>query len=185
MSSNKHRCLLGLEIYQIESSVIEKIREKDSKYGGKNFYNILPKYIFDPKSKKEQIKDNFYFQFSSGQPDDKWIMFNVVYQDPVIEMEVDGGDIISLLRDADVVKFFEKIDLTKNYQNPMDVSLYDKISDFINTEIEKRFPIPNRLYLVIDIEYVCSPDYYSGGTDCDTYITLIGWLDGEMNLVKI
>lgn len=182
MSKSRIRACFALNIFQFTSKNIEEIRKLNP---SRNFYEEIPKWIYVPET-EVKFFENYYFQFTSENKE-SWIMFDIHYKDAYVNEEISHTGEDDFFKEIDLHKIFELIDLNQNYNQR--ISLTEDSSSqsqpYVNSQeiFHKGLPFPT--YVIVDIEYVMSTDYYSGGTECDVYYNLVGYLDGEFNLIKI
>ena len=184
----KVKALFALNIYQFTSKSIEEIRKMHS--SDNSFYKRIPYWIYFAANKtpSPHFVENYNFQFSSGAPDDKWIMFEFHYKDALIEVEMEGCGEEDFIKEVDLVSAFSKIDLTKDYNFPIllsDQGEEPKPIFTINSEETYYKSIATPTYFVVEIEY--SGGEYCGSMGCSNIeisYNLIGYLDANFNLVK-
>lgn len=180
----KFRTCFALNIFQFTSEYIEEIRKLNP---SNNFYSEIPKWIYRPNEKDEQkMIENYWFQFFSGK-NERHIMFDVHYTDEYIKQEMSECGEEHFFTEIELHKLFKLIDINQNHNEviSLDINSKSQPEPYINSQaiFHKGFPIPT--YIIVDIEYVTSYDYYSGGHDCEVDYELVGFLDNQFNLIKI
>lgn len=146
-----HKTLLGLNIYKISSDYIEKVRELNPQR--EKFAKNIPEYCV---TNNGITFSEYCFQFTS-ESKEEWLLFDVAYQHPLIEHEIDeiGSE-----------DFFEKINLSE----------FIKTLPFVTEkEYKKSIPIPT--YIVIEIVYINSYDPHTGEYDCEVEYRILRQLE--------
>lgn len=184
---SKIRACFALNIFQFTSEYIEEIRKLNP---SQNFHKEIPEWIYRPDQEDEhKLIENYWFQFTSGV-NKSWIMFDVHYKDQYITEEMSNiGEEDFFSKEIPLHKLFDLINITEDYNKrrlfKSEITNFNPASQpYINSQevFHKALPIPT--YIIVDIEYVSSY-HYEGGIECDVYYELVGYLDGEFNLVKI
>ena len=150
MSITKINTLLGLNVYKISSAYIEKIRELNPQR--EKFRNNLPKFCV---TKDKITLTEYHFQFTStGQ--EQWILFDIEYCHPAIQVEINESDEEYFFREIDLFNFIQRLPF-------QDEEFYNKC-----------YSIP--VYLIIEITYINSYNYYSGGYECEIEYKILNQL---------
>jgi hypothetical protein len=160
------RCILNIEVYEISENYIRELRDNCQK--PEMVFDILPEYTINKNEGANNclIEANYYLQFVGlfkETTDKKYLLVNLSTADRLLDYEISQSGITDLFKDID----FEKI-----------LSVFTpRIDDDI-----KKHSIPASNYLVVELTYIRSQDYYSGGWECDMEIDIIGYLNGKMEI---
>lgn len=165
--TSKHRVLLGVELYEIRERFIYELREKQ--HNSQDVFDYLPEFTINKNetAKKQPIFAKYYHQFvGTLEPKgegEKYLYFNLKTLDALLQEEIDNSGIEDLFGELD----FEKI-----------LSVFSPHTD----ENISKFVFPTTNYLVVELTYVTSIDYHSGGYDCDGYVDIIGYLNNDLEI---
>ena len=161
-----YRCILNVEFYEISENYIRELR--NNYQNPKMVFSILPSYTINKNkdANNDLIEADYYLQFiglSKETTDEKYIFVNLFTSDSLLDYEIRQSGLTDLFKGID----FEKI-----------LSVFTPRTD---DEI-KRHSIPSSDYLVVELNYIKSQDYYSGGWECDLDIDIIGYLNKKMEI---
>lgn len=161
-----HQALLGIELFEIKSSFIYKLREKHP--DADVVFQHLPTYCLTDKGRISRAR--YYLQFTGTFEDEEeksFLFFNTETLDKLLENEI---------LECGIEDFFEK-----------DLDFRNILSYFTPLKIEhgEDFIFPSTNYLVVGITYDTSYDH-EGGYDCEISINIDGYLDNnlEIQLIK-
>lgn len=159
-----HKVLLGVELYEISSDFIHKIREGQPR--PENVFSYLPMYTIntnDGANNRPMIAEFFHQFVGFGEENKKYLYFNLNTIDKEFNEEISNAGIETLFQDFDFAKI-----LSNFKPQPED--------DITN------FHLPWCHYLVVELIYTTSYDHYNGGWEGDMDIDIIGYLDNDLNL---
>ncbi|MCK9415844.1 hypothetical protein M0Q97_04220 [Candidatus Dojkabacteria bacterium] len=165
---SKHLALLGItNFYEISAKFIYELREKHPK--PENVFPNLPSYTINKnKDAHNSIIDaSCYMQFVGCFKDeeDKYLMFDFKTIDSLLKEEISNCGYDEFFKDVDFSEILSKF---KPYTE------YDL----------NHFVLPDTNYIVIELEYISSYDH-DGGWDTDMNINIIGYLNNNMELIKL
>lgn len=163
---NKHRTLLGINIYEIDSNFLYE--QRNSRFNSESIFKNIPKYTFGNNG--NVIDAKYYLQFiglTKEEENKEFILFEVQTLDDnmLCEMDYVGEENILNEISSDLKEVIKKLPKTS-------------VEDFKNRCFNKTN------YLVVDIFYKSSGPY---GIDDDLEITydLVGYLDSQMQLIEL
>lgn len=151
MTRSVYQTLLGLNVYELSSDYIEEVRRLNPQR--EKFRDNIPTYCV---THNEIVICEQYFQFTS-KSEDNWILFDLEYIHPILRHEIS---------ETSKEQFFDEIGLFEFMKNVPCLS---------ETQYKKSLPIPT--YIVIEVTYTNSYDYYSGGYDCEVEFNNIKLLE--------
>ncbi len=164
------RALLGVNLYEISENYIYGLRQAHK--NPEKVFDYLPKYTLNrnENANNRPVLADWYLQFAGHikNPDhsknEKYLFFDVETLDRTMSEEIAESGLEDLYKDFD----FKKI-----------------LSHFIpHTEDDlSKFVFPKTEYLIAQITFDVSYDYYSGGYDCDVEHDIIGYLNGNLEPV--
>jgi len=93
----------------------------------------------------------------------KYLLFDINTLDQLLDYEMSNSGVDDLFKECDFKKY---------------LSVFNPLTD----DDMKHMTIPLTNYLVVEITYTTSQDYYSGGWECESEIEVIGYLDSQMQL---
>lgn len=156
---------LLLNVYKFKGKDIGDLRKKNPT--DRFLETILPKYVL--RSDNDPGAGNIdwsygYLQFVDDGDEEFW-MFDIQGADCILQEEISYGGLEELLEGFDLRKIFKNV----SYIN------YD---DFHKT-------IPYTTTIFIELDYQTSYDYYNGGTECDMYPYIRGYLSSDMKVIEL
>lgn len=163
---SKFRAILNVELYEISENYIRELR--DNYQNPKMVFSILPSYTINKNkgANNDLIEADYYLQFIGlfkETTDKKYIFVNLFTSDSLLNYEISQSGLTDLFKGID----FEKL-----------LSVFTPRTD---NDI-KRHTIPSSDYLVVELTYINSQDYYSGGWECDLEVDIIGYLNKKMEI---
>lgn len=163
---NKHRSLLGINIFEIDSDFLYEQRK--SRFKSESIFNILPKYIFGNNG--NILEAEYYLQFIGQvkeEKNQKFILFEIQTLDDILFEEI---------KDIGECEFL----------NEISTYLKDVINKLPKKNIEEfqKHCFNKTSYLVVDILYISHGTY---GVDYETDVeyNLIGYLDKDLKLIEL
>lgn len=162
----KIKTLLSVNLYEISTKFIYDLRNAHP--DSERLFKFLPKYTINTnKNANNRIiyaQDFHQFVgFSENEENIKYLYFNFEAIDECLKEEIDNAGIENLFKDLDI----------KNI-----------LSNFTpeNEKCLTNFSISRRKYLIVEITYDVTYDHIGGGSECDTYVDIVGYLDDNMNV---
>lgn len=170
---SKHRCLLGVQLYELSTNYMYEIREKQKNANRIFEGSLLPEYTINTnkEANNRPIKTDYFLQFvgvfkpENYEANIKYSLFDVNTLDQLLDYEISNSGFDDLFKECD----FKKL-----------LSVFKPNTD----EDMKHMAIPTTNYLVVEIIYTTTQDFYSGGWECESEIDVIGYLDSQMQLKK-
>jgi len=165
MSLSKHRCLLGVEFYELSNKFIYELRstQKNIEY----VFDLLPEFTINKneKSNKQPMVAKYHHQFVGlfeQEEYEKFIYFDLKTVDSLLAEE---------LSNCDAEQLFDEIDFEKLLSNfkPLNEDNFNKRT------------IPDVHYVIIELAYYTS--YFEGDYDCDMSVKAIGYLNDELQTI--
>jgi len=169
MGKSVVKTLMGITLYEISEDFIYNLRQKHK--NPENIFNFLPEYTINTnkEANNQPIKAEYFHQYLGHVLDpshgngEKYLYFNV---------ETLDRNLLEEFSNAGVDELFDEFNFKK-------ILSYFKS----NTEDDlSKFVFPTTNYLIVEIIYGTSYDYYSGGFDCDVYYDIIGYLNNNLEL---
>lgn len=163
---NKHRSLLGINIFEIDSVFLYE--QRNSRFNSESIFKNIPKYTFGNNG--NVIDAKYYLQFiglTKEEENKKFTLFEVQTLDDNMFYEIENlGE--------------------ENFLNEISTYLKEVIKKLPKTSVEEfqKHCFNKTSYLVVDILYKSSGPY---GIDDDLEITydLVGYLDSEMKIIEL
>lgn len=161
-----HKALLGIRIFEVDTNFIyEYTKNKDNR----NLFDLLPEYTFDEND--SIIEAESYLEYTDIVEESKnvtHLFFDVSTLDGNIEYEMGVMGTLEFLND-----------IKSELKTIVNILPHQPTKD-----INKRcFDLMN--YIIIDIVYESSYDYYSGTNDWDVNYIVDGYLNHNMEKIKI
>jgi hypothetical protein len=158
------KCLLGVELYEISNNFIYKMREAHKKPD--EVFDYLPTYTlntYKDQHNRPMLADCFhqFIGLFDNEKNEKYFYFNLETLDSQLKEEIDNAGI------EDLFKKFDFLKILSHFTSHSE----DDLSKMV-------FPTVN--YLIVELTYDVSYDYYNGGYDCDLDVDIIGYLDGNL-----
>jgi len=162
----KIKSLFGVELYEISTNFIYKLREAHPRPD--LAFNYLPEFTIntDEGANNRIIQADYFHQFVGlfeNQENEKYLYFNLETLDATLNEEIKNVGIEELFKDFD----FKKI--LSNFRPEIEESL-------------SNFALPTCHYLIVEITYDVSYDH-EGGYDCDLIIDILGYLNQDMQVI--
>jgi hypothetical protein len=165
------KCLLGVKLYEISEKFMYDLRQKHK--NPEEVFKFLPRYTVNTNKEacNFPVIAEHYHQFvghfnnPNHKDDEKYLYFDLETLDRNLEVEIDDSG-IEIFRDFDFKKVFTQAGFIPHTE--------DDLSKFV-------FPTTN--YLIVEVTYDTSYDYYSGGYDCEVEEDIVGYLDGNLQSV--
>lgn len=159
--TSTHLALLAVELYEITEKFIYELRQKQ--HERQNVFDNLPEYTINKNENagNAPIRAEYFHQFMGvikPTDDKKYLYFNLATDDGLLHDEISNSGMEDLFQGMDFEKYLSKF-------KPA------------NGDDLRNFRYPNSNYLVVELIYTTSCDYYSGGYDCEMDIDIIGYLD--------
>ena len=161
------KCLLGVNFYEISEKYLYDLRQKHK--NPEKIFDFLPKYTTNTNKEahNQPVRAEYYHQFAghflnpNHEKNEKYLYFDLQTLDRQLDEEIANSGADDLFDDFD----FKKI-----------------LSNFVpHTEDDlSKFVFPRAEYLIVEITYDVSYDYYSGGYDCDREVDITGYLNGNL-----
>ena len=163
----KHRALLGVELFEISSGFINKIRKSNP---NPDFvFHKLPKYTINTNegANNRPVSAYWYHQFIGLLEDEnnKYLYFNLMTLDNQLQYEIGNIEIEELFSEIDFKKVLSNFESQK-----------EELSTYI---------LPKINYLVVELTYLTSYDYHNGDYDSDMEVDIIGYLDNNLEYKPI
>lgn len=163
---NKHRTLLGINIYEIDSNFLYE--QRNSRFNSESIFKNIPKYTFGDNG--SVIDAKYYLQFiglTKEEENKEFILFEVQTLDDNMFYEIENlGE--------------------ENFLNEFSNDLREAIKKLPKTSVEefKKHIFNKTNYLVIDVFYNTFGTY---GIDSELEVTynLVGYLDKDMKLIEL
>lgn len=163
---NKHRTLLGINIFEIDSNFLYE--QRNSRFKSESIFGILPKYTFGNNG--NILEAEYYLRFTgqvNKEENKNFTLFEIQTLDDILFEEIQGISECEFL-------------------NEISTFLKDVIIKLPKKSIEefKKHCFNKTSYLVIDILYISHGTY---GIDYETDVeyVLIGYLDKDMKLIEL
>jgi len=161
-----HKCLLGVEVFEISDKYIHALR-KAQESNPERVFDVLPEYTINVNEgaqvKNGLIVARYYHQFVGmfeGKAE-KYLYFNLHTLDSQLDYEFSQCGKEEFFKDLD----FKKILSYFTPQNCEDIS---------------HFAIPRENYLIVELTYTSSYDNYSGATEYEMEADITGYLNGNL-----
>lgn len=159
------RCILNVELYEISEKFIRKLRNANKK--PEMIFDILPEYSINENKGANNclVEAKYYLQFIGGfeTTGENYLLVNLSTSDRLLDYEI---------RESGIVDLFKEIDFKKI------LSVFTPLTD----DAIKKHVISTSKYLVVELTYDYTVDYYGGGWDCDMVIDIIGYLNNKMEI---
>ena len=159
MNSSLHKQILAIKLFKLTVNDIGEIKKETYKLSYLD--KLLPEYCLN---KNGHISDTSYYLQYIEEGDDTYYLFDVEYVDQLLEHEIGGLGLDKLIDNYDYRPLFDKLySITmKNYS--MYCGNYQRI---VYT-----------LYYYSNSSYCLDEDY-------DCAIDILGYMDDELNIIKI
>ena len=165
--NSTHIALLAVDAYVITSKDVYEIRQQ---YKTHPFHHLHPYTInlkeVNDKADNGLIDADYYLQFMGTIEDDDYanhIFFDLNTQDDLLNEEVSNVGYKDLFDGIDFKKILD------NFSIPMYKDSWKKLGA----------PI----YLIVEMNYMSSYDHYSGATEYDLMVDIVGYLDSNLEKV--
>jgi hypothetical protein len=159
MSTERIKQIIGITCCTATGDDIGEIKKKNM-LGSCYVYDILPKYVLDTNGKTKITEDYLMF-IEDGE--ENYIMFNVIYSDTLIHNMIDGCGLEYLFDKYNLTEIFKKFQL-------------NNFNDY-------RLSLPNTEHIVV--ECIFSSSFNGEYTEYDAVMELFGYLDKELQLIKL
>jgi len=162
-----HLALLAVDAYIVTSKDVFEMRQihKTHPFNQLLPYTINSKAVND-KANNGLIDASYYLQFMGTYEDDDYpnqILFDLNTQDDLLHEEVNAVGYDDLFDGIDFKKILD------NFSIPMYKDRWKKLGA----------PI----YLIVEMNYMSSYDHYSGATEYDLMVDIVGYLDSNLEKV--
>jgi hypothetical protein len=165
------KCLLGVKLYEISEKFMYDLRQKHK--NPEEVFKFLPRYTVNTNKEAHNspVIAEYYHQFvghfnnPNHENNEKYLYFDLETLDRHLENEIDESG-VDVFQDFDFKKIF--------LQSRFIPHTEDDLSKFV---------FPSTDYLIVEITYDSSYDYYSGGYDCDIEYDITGYLNGNLEAV--
>ena len=165
--NSTHTALLSVDAYVITSKDVYEIRQqyKTHPFDHLHPYTINLKEVND-KANNGIIDAASYLQFMGMAEDDDYpnhILFDLSTYDDLLFEEISAVGHEDLFDGIDFKKILD------NFSTPMYKDKWKKLGA----------PI----YLIVEMNYMSSYDHYSGATEYDLFVDIVGYLDSNLEKV--
>ena len=163
----KHLAILVVEAYSINENEIYEIRQEHKRYP----FEQLPPFTINLKEYNDKANNDIryaddYLQFVGQIKDDnpnEYVLFDLATHDNVLGEEVSSVGYDDLFKGIDFKKILSNFKIEK-YKDKW-----------------KTLKAP--FHLIVEMEYIGGYDHYSGATEYDLDIDIIGYLDSSLEKV--
>ena len=160
-----HLAILGLHAYVINENDLYELGQK---YKNNPFNHVHPYTInlkeYNDAAKNTIIPSDYYLQFSGHIKEESprdFVVFDFSTLDELLLEEVSNSSYEDL---------FEHVDFKK---------ILDKFPIVPYKDIYRRLDAP--FYLIVEMNYMSSYDHFSGATEYDLFVDIIGYLDSNLD----
>jgi hypothetical protein len=159
--SSIHRQIVAFSVVKATGNDIGEMKTENHQFRYKG--SSLPTWCLNIKTGTLQYTESYLQFVNSG--DEEYILFDVIYSDSLISEEISNMGLDDLI---------EKYDYRKIFSN-FKIRAFKDAWKHINSYIR----------VVYSLHYYGSYDYYSGGTEWDVDIDIIGYFDEELKLIEL
>ena len=164
---DKIKCLLAVEVYEISEKYISSLRLAHR--NANEVFDILPEFTINTNegANNEPILAKYFHQFMGYDENDekKYLYFNLSTVDNQLDFE---------LNETTAEDLFKEFNFKKMLSN---------FTPLLDDSLEKYVVAPTN-YLVVELTYMLTQDYYSGGWEGDMDVDIIGYLDEKLNVIE-
>jgi hypothetical protein len=162
------RCLLAVEVYELSENYIFELKEGRKKPN--SIGDILPEYTINTNEGQhnQPMNADYFLQFVGldyVKNPKNCLLFNLRTFDSILQEEISNVGIEDLFNDYD----FKKL-----------LSVFKPHTD----DDMKRYSMPYTYYMVVDVVFETTQDYYSGGWECESSVNIVGYLDDKMQITE-
>jgi len=164
MGITKIRCLLGVEVFEISDKYIMELRQAHR--NAEEVFDILPEYTINTNKGvgNKPVLAKYFHQFiGHGDSDEKYLYFNLQAADNQLDFEIREGSI------EDIFEGYDFKELLSHFKPQTDDDI-------------KKYVFPQTNFLVVELTYITSQDYYSGGWETDVEVEIIGYLNPNLEI---
>lgn len=156
---------LLLNVYKITNENIGDMRKKNPT--DRFLESLLPTYCIRTDTHKIDYTASYlqFVGFFENEKKEEYWMFDIQGADSILYEEINQCGIGELLSDYDLSKIFEKISY--------------------NTYEDMGHSIPKTCHIFVELDYVSSFDYYSGGYEYDMDVYIRGYLSDDLKIIDI
>jgi hypothetical protein len=171
-------CILNIIPYIISEKYLSKLNE-DCKQNREYFYKKLPKYCLRENGTIANTNNyHMYNEFVVPKENQYYYMFEAEPIEPILKEEISEGGLEYLLKEFNLNILFKKLsEKPKTIFKDCD-SITKLLKPKMLNDIEY-LGIPESVNIILELNYI--GDY----EDVDLDINLIGYLDENLNIVKI
>ncbi len=159
-----HLAIMALDAYVINSNDLYELRQK---YKRNTFEHLLPYTInlkeYNDAAKNNIIPSEYYLQFTGQIKEEiiqEYTLFNLSTLDEVLGEEIGCAGVEDLFQAVNFKKILSKFPIV--------------------TYTEKGVWLRAPHYLMVQMDYFSSYDHYSGATEYDLVVDIIGYLDTNL-----
>lgn len=160
-----HKALLGLEITEVSTDLIYRMRKE--KFNPDSIFDFLPEFVLIDNNTIQPSE--YYLQFVGFEENEEnrtYYLLNVNTLDHTLDYEIGNYGVEELLNQLNVQNILNKLQISQQ-------------------ETVKYQAFPRVNYLVVDMIINNYYDSYGGGYECDIEYKLSGYLDKDLNLIKL
>ena len=152
------RCLMRVELCEISENFVAELWKSHKNHN--EVFDLLPEYSL--REDGQLCRADEYLQFvgleTVNEPD-KMLFINICAIDHQLDHEFGGAGIVEMFEGINFKSFLNKTGFKPD-----------------NEENLSKFQFPTTNYMIVELSYLTSYDYYGGDTDCEIEFDIVGFL---------